>query len=307
MKMNLPPLNALRSFEAAARLSSFSAAAAELNVTPGAISRQIAKLEDYLGVMLFHRGTREVTLTATGSEYLTTASALFTTLHRETARIRKSGDRSSLTIWSSMTVAMRWLVPLLTDYYAQTRSIEVELTTSLRPLAENAREFDFAIRYGQGDWPGFRSDLVLESDLIPVCAPSLLDRFPNRNVHDLRGQTLLHSQVRIGDWQSYLTATGMLDLSASTGIKFESSAIAYQAAANGLGIALGQRRLVQEDLDAGRLVIPIDVAIPAGGAFYLIYLPETLRDRRAADFRRWLLQVAAADVNRAGIAGGRLV
>ena len=299
MRMNLPPLNALRSFEAAARLSSFSAAAAELNVTPGAISRQIAKLEDYLGVMLFHRGTREVTLTTTGAEYLTTASALFITLHRETARIRKSGERSSLTIWSSMTVAMRWLVPLLTDYYAQTTSgIEVELTTSMRPLAENPQEFDFAIRYGRGDWPGFRSDLVLESDLVPVCAPSLLEHFPSRSVQDLRGQTLLHSRVRIGDWQSYLTATGMSDLDANAGIKFESSAIAYHAAANGLGIALGQRSLVKEDLDAGRLVIPVDIAIPGDGAFYLIYLPETLRDRRAANFHKWLLQVAATELNR---------
>lgn len=295
MKWKLPPLNALRSFEAAARLKSFSAGAEELNVTPGAISRQIAKLEDYLGVTLFTRGTREVEVTAVGAEYLETASALFATLHRETARISKDNDQNTLTIWSSMTVAMRWLVPHLTDYYAMSKDqgMEVAITTSLRPLVGNSREFDFAVRYGRGDWPGFSADLLLETDLIPVCSPSFLDRFPTGTPQDLAGQTLLHSQVRPNDWQSYLNAAGIADINGMNGLKFESSAIAYQAAAKGLGVAIGQRSLVQEDIETGKLIMPISFSIPTDGAFYLIYLPEILRNKRAAHFRNWLLKIAA--------------
>lgn len=294
MKWTLPPLNALRSFEAAARLCSFSGAADELNVTPGAISRQIAKLEDFLNTTLFVRGTRDVSLTAPGSDYLEMASSVLATIHRETARIRKDGTGNTLTIWSSMTVSMRWLVPHLTDYHAKVPGAEIALTTSIRPLVGNSREFDFAVRYGHGDWPGFATDLLFTTDLLPVCAPRLRGNFPTGTPTDLSGQTLLHSQVRSGDWQTYCDAAGLKEIKAGTGLKFESSAVAYQAAMQGMGVALGQRKLVQDDLDTGRLIAPIDFAIPSDGGFYLIYLPETLRRKQAMAFRKWLLEVASA-------------
>lgn len=291
MKWNLPPLNALRSFEAAARLSSFSAAADELAVTPGAISRQIAKLEEFLGANLFSRRSREVRLTQVGVEYLEMAGSAFQMIHRETGRLRKDNDSNTLTIWSSMTVSMRWLVPTLASYYARMQGTEVELTTSLHPLVGNSREFDFAVRYGHGDWPGFTSDLLFMTDLLPVCAPEMLSEFPTRTPADLIGKTLLHSHVRLGDWQAYWAAAELGELQMA-GVQFEISAIAYQAAAQGMGVALGQHKLIEDDLASGRLVAPIDFSIPSNGGFYLIYLPETLRRKPATAFRRWLLDVA---------------
>ncbi len=289
MPWKLPPLNALRSFEVAARLGSFTQAADELHVTPGAVSRQIKNLEQYLGLDLFERSARDVTLTPSGRQYLEVAANMFGELHTATEQLMARGRDRPLHIWSSMTFSMRWLVPRLTKYYSEHGGLDVFLTTSLKPVDFRNGDIDIAIRYGAGQWTGVTPHLLVRTDLIPVCSRAYQQEHQISELADLRGLTLLHSVIRLDDWNNYLQAAGLGEIDGYRGMRFESSALAYQAAEQGLGLALGQRALVQDDLDSGRLVAPLEFSIASNGGFYLIYPEGAERRKDIATFRDWLL------------------
>jgi LysR family glycine cleavage system transcriptional activator len=295
MVWKLPPLNALRSFEAAARLSSFTRAADELAVTPGAVSRQIKNIEQFLGLDLFERTAREVTLTASGRQYLDMATGMFSQLHSATEHLRERGRQRPLHIWSSMTFSMRWLVPRLAKYYASNEGMEVFLTTSLKPVDFRSGDIDLAIRYGTGEWEGSISHLLVRTDLLPVCSPQFVAKHKITTLEDLARTTLLHSVIRLDDWRNYLGAAKIDDVDPYRGMRFESSALAYQAAEQGLGVALGQRALVQDDLTSGRLVAPLDFSIPSRGGFYMIYPKDTERWKEIYAFRDWIMSEAETD------------
>ena len=220
MGWQLPPLNALRAFEAAGRLSSFTLAAEELHVTPGAVSRQIKLLEETLGIPLFIRNNREVRLTPESALYLTTLTESFRRMDAATGSLRDARRDRPLRIMCSGNVATRWLFPHLRQFHTRYPNRQVLLTTSLTTasVAFDSDMTDILIRLGQAPWP---ADIVahrlFDSDLIPICSPALLRADPPlRRAEDLKKHTLLYSELRPDGWQRWLKMTGLPPLGPST-------------------------------------------------------------------------------------------
>jgi LysR family glycine cleavage system transcriptional activator len=275
MSWRLPPLNGLRAFEAAGRRKSFTLAAEELHVTPGAISRQIKSLEETLGVPLFARNNREVRLTAESEDYLEGITEAFRRIDRSTSGLVDARRDKPLRIMCSMIVAARWLFPRLPRFLALHPSRHVTLTTALTPpsVPLDPDVADVVIRLGDGEWPAnIRSHRLLRSDQIVVCSPRLLERgLPLGVADDLKRHTLLYSSLRPHAWPRWFQMAGVTSVDLSNSIAFETSALAYEAAVEGMGVALGEVALVAEDLKRGRLISPIKYHRRNPENFYLIY------------------------------------
>jgi LysR family transcriptional regulator, glycine cleavage system transcriptional activator len=289
---HLPPLNAVRTFEAAGRNLSFTLAARELNVTPGAVSRQIKLLEEFIGARLFERANREVKLTRAGALYLEDLTEAFSRINAATACFAESRGDQTLRLSSSITLTLRWLIPRLITFHAVNPGAQVQLTTSLKPVDFRIDDVDLAIRLGSGDWPNSVKHLLMRSELVPVCSPNLLKDRPLRAIGDLAAHTLLHSTARPRNWPIWLRGAGNTDLECDKGIFFESSSLALQAAIEGMGIAIAQPPLVSEDLQAGRLVTPFDRIVTEDDAFYILYAEGAMRNKMLQRFRDWLLKQA---------------
>jgi LysR family glycine cleavage system transcriptional activator len=285
-----PPLNAIRAFEAAGRLSSITAAARELFVTPAAVSHQIKALENYLSVQLFVRGHRSVKLTAAGQQYLAELTKHLAGIRRSTAKIIEMSDRGVLRIQAPATFAMRWLIPRLSSFHASHSDIDVKLTTSLQPTSLEEANVDGAIRLGTGDWNGLRAYRLVANQLVPVCRPDRLRRWPHlKHPEGLAKETLLHSLARPDDWADWLHAAGVTSVNAYTGLKYESSVLAYQAAIEGHGVAIAQKALVEKDVAAGRLAYMYDFALDKGSyTYYFVCALDTARSEELDIFRKWL-------------------
>jgi len=289
--LTLPSLNGLRAFESAARHLSFTRAANELNVTQTAISHQIRRLEDQLGIRLFERRTRELRLTRDAAAYLPAIQAAFQELRQATARLRRPARDGLLTISTTASLAAKWLVTRVAAFQDANPGLEVRITTSAALVDFQREEIDMAVRYGRGSWPGLRARWLMAEDIFPVCAPSLLQgTTPLRRPEDLVHHTLLHTSASREDWQLWLTAAGMpVSIAARRGMSFDQSFMAVQAAVDGLGVALGRTRFVEADIAAGRLVVPFDVVLPADAGFYIVAPEETADTPKIALFRDWLL------------------
>lgn len=294
----LPSLNGLRAFEAAARHLSFTKAAEELNVTQTAISHQIKRLEEELGLRLFIRQNRALALTNEGREYLPGIRAAFQDLRLATERLKRRENENVLIVSTLTSLAAKWLVPRLSKFQELHASIDVRVTTSTA-LVDFARDgVDVGIRYGLGQWPGLRSDWLMADELFPVCNPALLesDR-PLRNVDDLADHTLLHtSDAYEDDWRLWLTAAGKpVNLSRHPGLTFDLIFMTVQAAIDGLGVAMGRTAYVEADIAKGRLVVPFDLVIPSEAGFYLV-CPQANSDQpKITAFRNWLKASANRD------------
>ncbi len=292
MNRKLPPLNALRAFEAAARHLSISKAADELNVTPAAVSHQVKALEDVLGVQLFLRLNRAMMLTDAGQLFLPGLRDGFDRLAEATERLGASDTSGALTVSTEHSFAAKWLVPRLGTFREAHPDIDVRLTPSLH-LVDFAREdVDVAVRYGRGDWPGLRAERLLTLTVFPVCSPKLLEGPPPlRTPDDLRHHTLLHEDISGADWRPWLLAAGAEDVDPTRGPRFDPSLV-LQAAVQGQGVALSYSALAAADLAAGRLVKPFDVSLPTDCAYYVV-CPEAWAERpKIAAFRDWLLEEA---------------
>ncbi|WP_342735305.1 transcriptional regulator GcvA [Bradyrhizobium sp. B117] len=299
MTARLPSLNGLRAFEAAARHLSFTLAASELNVTQTAISHQIRRLEEELGIRLFIRQNRALALTPEARDYLPGVRAAFNDLRLATDRLLRKDDDKVLTVSTLASLAAKWLLPRLTDFQEQHPGIDVRITTSTSLVDFQRDNVDAAIRYGRGQWPGLRADWLMADELFPVCSPSLLrgDK-PLRQPEDLRGYPLLHtSNANSDDWRLWLTAAGLpSDIARQPGITFDMIFMTIQAAIDGIGVAMGRTSYVQDDIAKGRLVVPFKIALPADAGFYLV-APEGRREApKLAAFRQWLV---AATQNKA--------
>ena len=296
--MSLPPLNAVRAFEAVGRLGSVKLAAQELFVTPGAVSRQLAMLEEFVGVALFVRSHRRVALTDSGKSYFDSVSEGLLKVRNATEEIKASKGRDRLRLWCSMTFGVRWLVPRLPVFRAAHPTRDLVFATSLGPIEFGANATDVAIRIGRGDWPGCVTHRLLGIDLIPVCSPSLLSSHgPLLHAQDLANVTLLQSAARPNYWRMWLAEAGVSGVDADRGITFDSVSLAYQMAIDGAGVAMGQLALVRGDIAAGRLVAPFDLCVDSGQAFYLIYPNRLDSDPFVASLRDWLLAEARADAS----------
>ncbi|MDF2367736.1 MAG: transcriptional regulator GcvA [Sneathiella sp.] len=298
--MRLPPLKALRSFEAAARHLSFSKAAEELFVTPAAVSHQVKALEDWLGVSLFKRLNRAVILTNEGQNYVVNIRNGLEMIGSATEKIMQEDASGALHVDTLPSFAARWLLPRLSRFRDEHPDIDVRLSASDHLTDFNREDVDVVIRYGHGNYPGLRVDnLLTEEVMFPVCSPSLFEgKHPLRTPEDLKYHTLLHDDMRI-DWQAWLTMAGVVDVDPKKGPSFNDSSMLLTAAMEGQGVALGRSTLAADDLIAGRLVQPFDIQpMQAGHAYYLVS-PEDMADRpRIAAFRRWILEEASVNSGR---------
>jgi LysR family transcriptional regulator, glycine cleavage system transcriptional activator len=295
MTARLPSLNGLRAFEAAARHLSFTQAAAELNVTQTAISHQIKRLEQELGVRLFIRQNRALALTPKAAEYLPGVRAAFNDLKLATDRLLRRDDDHVLTVSTLASLAAKWLLPRLSAFQEAHPGIDVRITTSTNLVDFQRDDVDAAIRYGRGQWQGLRADWLMADELFPVCSPALLDgEKPLKCPEDLRDHVLLHtSNANSDDWRLWLTAAGLpAALSKQPGITFDLIFMTLQAAIDGIGVAMGRTSYVQNDIAKGRLVVPFKIALPADAGFYLVSPQARADSPKLAAFRQWVVASA---------------
>ena len=291
MTSRLPSLNGLRAFEAAARHLSFTNAATELNVTQTAISHQIRRLEEELGIRLFVRQNRALALTPQARDYLPGVRAAFNDLRLATDRLLRKDNDHVLTVSTLASLAAKWLLPRLSAFQEAHPGIDVRITTSTALVDFRSGDVDAAIRYGRGHWPGVRADWLTADELFPVCSPALLTgNRPLRSPQDLADHTLLHtSGVYDDDWRLWLTAAGLpADISKLPGLTFDLILMTVQAALDGIGVAMGRTSYVEGDIAKGRLVVPFQITLPTDAGFYLVS-PEARSDPpKLAAFRQWL-------------------
>ena len=298
MARRLPPLNALRAFEAAARHLSFSKAAAELHVTPAAISHQVKSLEAHLGLPLFRRLNKAVLLTEAGQRCLTGVREGFDRLAEAVERVRTEGAGGPLTVTVSPSFAGKWLVPRLDRFRQAHPDIEVRIDASAECVDFTRDEVDIGIRYGTGRYPGLRVDRLMDDRVVPACSPRLLESpHPLRTPEDLRWHTLLHVDWTMRDatwpdWRMWLLAAGVRDIDPNRGPKFSQSSMAIQMAIEGHGVTLVEEVLVADDVAAGRLVKPFELSLSPGFAHYVVCLESAADRPKIAAFRDWLFAEA---------------
>lgn len=301
----LPPLNALRTFEAAGRLQSIRQAAAELNVTPGAVSRQVQVLESWLGVPLFEHGSHSVTLTPTGVRYLEEVTEHLDALAEATAEIvgRERGE-SVLLIRSYTLFATNWLVSRLTEFHWAQPWVDLQLVTSSVADDFGHHDADAEIRPSTrfsatrpDDWPGFRADPLISDEIVCVCSPAYRAGHGLGSPQDLLrlgSAKLLRSIASPYLWRDWLAAVGIPDLEPEFGPTYSDSVLTCRAAAAGQGVALAPLSLVETDLASGGLVIAFPSTDRYHIAFYLVYAPNRMTSPAFRAFRKWLLTQTAA-------------
>jgi len=287
----LPFLNGVKAFEAAARHGSFAAAAAELNVSPAAISRMVHLLEERLGVALFERAANRLALTAAGGVYQTGLTPILDALAALTAQVASAAAPRALTIGVGPTFAVRWLIPRLADFRKAEPDIEVRFATG-GVAAPFADDWTCGITLGDGTWPGLACERLFGADLVPVCAPRLAAQLTAPA--DLTGPSLLRVAHAPEDWPLWLKAAGAGRIAAK-GPAFEYYGQALQAAADGVGVAMGIRPYIDDDLAAGRLVTPFGLTVPKGKDWYLVYRAARRDEKVFAAFRTWLMRAAGID------------
>jgi LysR family glycine cleavage system transcriptional activator len=287
--MKLPPLNAVRAFEAAGKFENFSRAAEELNVTPGAVSKQIRNLEEYLGTTLFDRIGTEVRLTDKGRTYLVTVQDALKRLESGTNQISGLLAAQPLHIWGSRFFLRLWLIPRLPGFHQRFPDQEVMITSAL-PNDPMPSSFDVAILLGRGEWPSYRADLLIPQVLVPVCSPGFLRQHPRLTRPQGLGETtLLQTPRGADDWSRWYAITGAPKVALNHRMTFTSTDMAYSAAIDGLGIVLGRRGFFENDVQEGRLILPFkgyDYHTDTG--FYLVYRERDPSPRRISIFRAWV-------------------
>ncbi len=287
----MPPLNALRTFEATARLLTLAAAAAELNVTPSAISHQIKSLEELLGVHLFRRANRRLILSADGRALLPGLSDAFRRIAAAVSELETNQRQGVLTISMLETLAMHWFMPRLPNFQATHPDIEVRISTTTRTIDFEREDIDLAIRHGKGDWPGLAADFLFPLEILPVCSPTLATAdTPLNTPADLEAHILLHTTARAGDWPNWLASAGIGDLTPARALTFEKTNFALAAAMKGIGVAMTDRHIVMDDLESGRLIAPFDHALGEDTGYYLAYPVEREAHPKTRLFRDWLLR-----------------
>ena len=293
MQRRLPPLAALRAFEAAARHLSFSRAAAELFVTHGAVSHQVRGLEEHLGVSLFRRLHRRVILTEAGEVLFVKVRAALDLLEMSTEQVVAAYAPRPLVVSCIATFSMRWLMPRLYQFQAQHPEIDLRLSAPDSPVEFPRHDIDVSIRVGPAEWPAdLEAQAFLAEACGPVCSPTWLQQHPLARPEDLRYHTLLHTESRKNAWSEWLRITGVADVDATTGKRFETFYFLLQAAVSGFGVAIGPDTLVADDIAAGRLLAPFGF-VANGLSMYVLY-PKSRPESAPLAFRDWLIAVGKA-------------
>jgi len=296
-------LNALRAFEASARHQSFSAAAAELNVTPAAVGQLVRTLEDWLGAPLFVRSTRgqaRLVPTEAAEHALPEIRAGFDRLTQGMERLLERSTSGVLTVAVSPAFAAKWLLPRIDRFQAICPDTDVRLDTNLKPVDFVTQRIDIGVRYGMGRWPGLTDKKLMDEEVYPVCSPQLLQG--NRRLRrpkDLVREMLIHdlsmdSHAGFPTWEVWMQKAGITDTVTLRGMQINNSAAVLQAAVEGHGVALARSVMAHDDLASGRLVrLFPDIRFASALAYYVIYRPECANLPKLTAFRDWLLAEAA--------------
>jgi LysR family glycine cleavage system transcriptional activator len=298
-RRRLPPLNALRAFEAAARHLNFSRAADELSVTPGAVSQQIQNLEDYVGAALFKRTPKGLLLTDAAQTALPALREAFDRLAEAASLLTAAVDGRRLTLTAPPSFAAKWLVPRLGAFEQAHPQVDVWLSAAIELVDLTAGEVDVAIRYGAGRYPGLEVTRLFSETVIPVASPAHLEEHPLNTPADLANHILLHDgspdlDDSCPDWSMWLAARGLKGVDGMRGPRFNQSSLVIEAAVNGRGVALAKRTLAAADLEAGRLVAPLQIATAVDFAYYLVHPKAKGRLPQVKAFVSWIEAQALA-------------
>ncbi len=291
---NIPPLNALRVFESAARHLSFTKAAEELNVTPGAVSQQIKTLEDYIGAKVFRREKRALLLTDEAQASLPILRDGFDKLVEAAQILMSRGDAGRLTVSVAPSLAAKWLVPRLDDFQNAHPEIDVWVSADMDVVDFALEDVDLAIRYGAGRYPGLEAERLMSETIIPVCSPALLrGDHPLKAPADLAHHALLHDispdkDESIPNWSMWLKAAGVAGVDGKRGFKFNQSSLVIEAAVAGKGVALAKAAIALADLEAARLVVPFDLTTPSSFAYYIVHPTSKSNAASVKAFKAWL-------------------
>ena len=297
MTRRLPPLNALKAFEAAARHESFTRAAEELCVTQGAVSHQVKALEAELGVKLFNRERQRLIITEAGRGYLEVVRDAFDRIAAGTERLVQRQSTGVLTVSTSPNFAAKWFVHRLARFADVYPGIDLRISASLHHVDFAREDVDLAIRHGDGHWPGLHVTRLRAEELV-VCAPKLLSgRTALREPADLARHTLLHVNDR-SDWTRWLDAAGVKGVDVSRGPILNQASMAIDAAVDGQGVALARSALASWDLGSARLVRPFEISLPVPYAYWIVSPKATANLPKIVTFREWLLAEAAHEVRQ---------
>ena len=285
---DLPSLNSLRAFEAAARHLSFTLAAKELCVTQGAVSRHIKQLEGQLKVILFHRLHKKLRLTDQGMLLASPLTRSFNIMADALDKLKNQQQDFNLKVHP--TFAIRWLIPRLHHFQALHPDIQVRLTTSGENVNFDHENFDAGITHAGDDTPGIARKKILTEQLIPVCSPKLLTTLsPLEKPEDITGHLLLHNTPDLREWAAWADQLGIKNLSLERGQVFEVDDAALQAATAGLGIALGDLFLIKDELEAGLLVAPFGLTPIKTGNYYFSRPDFNKEAGNVKAFQNWLV------------------
>jgi len=289
MARRLPPLNSLKSFEAAGRLLSFTRAAHELNVTQAAVSHQIKLIEGYLDLTLFVRTPRKLVLTEQGRALLPDIIEAFDKLSNAIGAVRQDPSSKMISVRLAPSFAAKWLSPRLKYFWLQHPEIDLRLYHAHPAVEFDREEIDIAVTYGKGDWPGVVADPILSLDFYPVCTPAFMtnDR-PLSNIDNLRYYSLLHD-ANYECWSDWLKLAKIEGINANKGTIIDDTNVLIQAAVDGQGVALGSTTFVQDLLDSGKLVKPFDITLVNEFAYYVVCPEAHLKNSSVQAFKNWLL------------------
>jgi len=299
----IPPLNGLRVFEAAARHLSFTKAAEELHVTPGAVSQQIKALEDYLQTPVFRRQKRSLLLTDEAQASLPVLREAFDKLAEAGQILAAKADTGRLTVSVAPSLAAKWLVPRLDRFQDANPDIDVWVSADMDVVDFAVNDVDLAIRYGRGHYPGLIAEHLMAEKIVPVCSPKLMTGdHPVKAPEDLVHHTLLHDISPDKDescptWPMWLKASGICHKQGERGLKFNQSSLVIEAAVAGKGVALAKSALALADLEAARLVIPFDMTIPTNFGYYIVHPPSKSSSPAVKAFAEWLKEEAATTID----------
>jgi LysR family glycine cleavage system transcriptional activator len=302
MLRHIPGLQSLKAFDASARHLNFTRAAAELNVTPAAVSHQIKELEEAIGVPLFQRTSRHMQLTRQGQVLKPAIADALEGITRALQKLRQVENPTQVRVTVSPSLAAKWLVPRLDRFLESVPGADVRIDVSSEPLDFDREDIDVAIRFGDGSYPGLVVEKLFHDTLFPVCSPELLKGTKKlREPKDLLQFTLIHLDWEaLGavwpNWRMWMLAAGVKDFNDTRGLHFSQTSLALQAAIDGNGVALGDSTLVGDDLASGRLVKPFELSLrsPAQFAYHLITRRDTAERPMTKAFRNWIIAEAAA-------------
>jgi len=292
MARRLPPLNSLKSFEAAGRLLSFTRAAQELNVTQAAVSHQVKVIEEYLGISLFNRYPRRLSLTLQGKALLPEVIEAFDRVSSAISTIKLDQPSNTLSVRLAPSFAAKWLSPRLKYFWLQHPEIDLCLYHAHPAVDFEREDIDLAVTYGKGDWPGVVADALLSLDFYPVCTPAFMNNDkPLSDINNLHYYTLLHDAT-YECWTDWLKLAGVDGINTRKGTIIDDTNVLIQAALDGQGVVLGSTTFVQDHLESGRLIKPFDITLRNEFAYYVVCPPDHLNNPAVKIFKEWLMELA---------------